>query len=141
MAGNPNRKHCRGCIYWKRISCTQVEYCNYLEETGHPRILICPPGKDCTVRETKRKVAPMSTPQQHAFDFVKKKHRGVLDVQRAAELYDRKLCDGEIARELGVAVNTICGWRKRTGRTPNLERGKRKRENSQSFSTQDNRHA
>lgn len=136
MAGNPNSKYCRGCVYWKRISCTQVEYCNYLEETGRPRILICPPGKDCTVRETKRKAAPLATPQQHAFDFVKKRHRGVLDVQRAEELYDKSLCDGEIARALSVGVTTICGWRKRTGRTPNLERGKTRRRAEKSEDSQ-----
>lgn len=129
MSGNgcELENYCRGCIYRKRIFRANIEYCNYLEETGRARMLICPPGKDCTVRETRRKAAPLTTPQQHAFDFAQKRSRGVLDAQRAAELYDRKLCDGEIARELGVAVNTICGWRKRTGRTPNLERGRRRK--------------
>lgn len=42
---------CKGCIYLGRAGCHGC--CDYIFIKGKPRP--CPPGKACTVKETKRK--------------------------------------------------------------------------------------
>lgn len=50
---NPNKKYCKGCIYWGGAY-EGYETCNYIFIEKHSRP--CPPGKDCTEKITgKRK--------------------------------------------------------------------------------------
>lgn len=44
---------CKGCIYYSDGR-TSIKTCNFLSMTGHARIKICGPGKDCTVKVTKK---------------------------------------------------------------------------------------
>ena len=48
---NPNAKYCKGCWYWGGNS-DSSDCCNYIFREGHKRP--CPPGKDCTVKKTRK---------------------------------------------------------------------------------------
>lgn len=47
--------YCVSCGYYLPISSTYPgrKSCHYMDITGHARIKICPPGKDCTVRKVR----------------------------------------------------------------------------------------
>ena len=50
--GIPLDKYCIGCKYYTKIT-DGVRYCSYMFRTDNRRP--CPPGKDCTVREERKK--------------------------------------------------------------------------------------
>lgn len=125
---------CDGCIYHRKIAQSNTDkVCHYILDTGRARLLICPPGDACTVRQEGEKKPPKRA-LQHKYDFTPspKKPRNVLDQGRAAALYALGGKDGEIAKVLSVAVSTICAWRKRTGRAANAGRGRPPKKGAQS---------
>lgn len=52
-AVNPNKKYCKGCVYWGGAYENNF-CCNYIFVEGHRRP--CTPGKDCTERVTGKKL-------------------------------------------------------------------------------------
>ena len=48
LGPTPVDKYCKDCIYYD-----SQHICDYIGITHHARILICPPGKACTVRVLK----------------------------------------------------------------------------------------
>jgi hypothetical protein len=58
-AVNPNKKYCKGCVYWGGAYENNF-CCNYIFVEKHRRP--CPPGKDCTEKVTGKR--------KYAMDFV-----------------------------------------------------------------------
>lgn len=47
-----NDPYCKGCVHYMRVGGDQ-KCCHYIFNKGHKRP--CDPGKDCTVRETRKR--------------------------------------------------------------------------------------
>ena len=125
---------CEGCVYYRKIAQSNTDkVCHYLLDTGRARLLICPPGDACTVRQEGEK-KPAKRALQHKYDFTPspKKPRNVLDQGRAAALYAHGYTDVEIGRRLGAKAGTVRAWRGRTGRSANAGRGRPPKKGAQS---------
>ncbi len=54
LTSDPPDPDCAGCIYEAKGRGIAGR-CDYLQIAGHARILICGPGKECTVKVLKKK--------------------------------------------------------------------------------------
>lgn len=104
---------CDGCFYW--VHCGGVMICDYSGYHEHLRSLICPPGKDCTVRSNIK-----SEDKAHG------RRLGAMlwNEKKAKELYDAGYTDAAIAEAVGTRKNNIFAWRKRRKLSANA-RGRR----------------
>ena len=126
-------KGCGGCLF-KSNNC-----CDFIGYTGRARMLICKPGKDCTVKATTRARRDEIIAQYGKADYgwgrenaakggaAAKEKRSVgrplkFDQMKAWELYEReRLNDKALAAAMGVSRNGIRSWRIRNNYPANVE--------------------
>lgn len=117
-------KECRGCIHLGWTG--GIRTCEYLMDTGHSRMVQCPPGKGCTVRENGKRVRDTSAfhePISKNSAEHSRQRKRCFDVEKAKQLYREGRNDGEIGRALGCKSGTIQAWRVAQGLKANAKPG------------------
>ncbi len=127
-------RKCVTCAY-RAEGYGNVGTCDYLGITGHARQLISPEaGKNCTAWEPrvkaeekkKRVPPPPPVPKESTVKVIRAQMRA---------LYDRGLCDAEIALEVGRSKAAVYHWRHRESLPPNGSRDGGSAERAQQLRT------
>ena len=125
---------CRKCIYGSG----RTDYlCNYAGVTGQTRK--AQPPEVCKYFRPKKKGEPpmLAVAARRETGYKIKERPKKYDWDRAKDLYDAGLKDGQIARELGCRIQAVYLWRKRVNRPPNAPAGgQRKSTNSKTGGTE-----
>ena len=109
-------KHpCEGCVdAVQSIYGIDGMICNYCLNTGMARQLICPPGKDCTVKSTVPR--PEAMERYDPGGYVVRRKVGKpekLPIGEVRKMAVQGMSDAQIAVVFGVAKNTVYETRKR----------------------------
>ncbi len=111
-------KFCRGCVDLAKMGVKSAYWCDYIGHNGKARSLICPAGELCTVKSTRRRVAPAGPGAVRLLKW---------DTGKAMKLYRLGQTDLEIATAIGVHQQTVYLWRKRNDIKSNGKPGRKRR--------------